>query len=133
MVDIEDLRYKPIPNGQVPELIEVVNRRYEIGKLWAQACAIHNRYENGAAVKLKQIMNEIKNTVPVPQNKKFHTRDEVRDLAEATEEWETFTREANEAYTYMVDLSNEKTTIDMLFEAVRTVSANQRALSKALG
>jgi len=123
-------RYSPIDVNNPPNLIDIVNKRYEAGKVWANASAVYGSFERKSDIKLARIMQRIRENTPIPEGKRTWTRDDLKDMARADKEWEEFVGHWDDAHQQMMDALNEKTTWDQALDAVRTESVNARELSK---
>lgn len=123
-------RFQKLDPSQKPGLLEVVNGRYEAGKVWRDACTLHHFYDKGADGKLKRIMAKIGQTELPPYNRKKWDREYLRDAAQGSPEWEEYIQQWNEAYDLMLDAINEKTAWENALEALRTESVNERELRK---
>jgi len=127
---MEIKRFSKIDKFDMPNLNDIVNQSYEIGKAWAKACALYNRMENGKDFMISTLIEKIRKEVPPPNGKKFWTRDELKDMARSTKEWDDYMTKLSDANELMLDMSNEKYTLQSAFEAVRSTMANERELNK---
>jgi aromatic ring-opening dioxygenase catalytic subunit (LigB family) len=127
MSDIK--RYTSIDKFDLPDIIDIVNQRYEIGKQYAKARALHSRYELGQDSVLAKLMEE-QRRAPIPEGKRTHTIDDLKAKARATPEWVEYTIKVADAFELMLDLQNERDTLDMAFEALRSRMANEREANR---
>jgi len=120
---------KPISDMSIEEIAE---QKYEIGKTWVDACAIHHRMNIGydSGEKLRRIMAGIRMQTPVPTGKKAWTHDELRDAALATDDYKDFLNDLNVAYQAMLDTVNERDKWANMFEGRRSQMAFDRDLGK---
>lgn len=112
------------------KLITVLDKKFEAGVAWKDACALHHKYDKGADGKLKRIMANIAATQAHPSYRKKWDRDHLRDAAQASAEWEKYLDEWDDAYKNMLDAINERDYWSGAFEAARTELVNERELNK---
>lgn len=112
------------------KLVDILEKKYEAGIKWKNACAVHHRYDKGADAKLKRIMADIAANQSPPSYRKKWDRDHLRDAAQASDEWKKYLKEWNDAYKEMLDAINERDNWNSAFEAARTEAVNERELGK---
>lgn len=120
-------RFSPLSSSSRPNLLEVANKRYDAGRVWVDACTLHHRLKESSDWKIKTIMKRIRETEEPPKGKKNWLRDDLRDAAQATDEWKEYIDLLNEAYRGMLDAINERDAWANAFEAVRTEEVNERS------
>lgn len=128
----QEVLYEDISPLDLPELVELANKRYAAGVQWANSVAIYNAYERKAEIKFAQIVKRLIKDQAPPQGKKAWTTDEVKYYARAEEEWIKFVKEWDDAHYEMLSAINVKSSIETAFEAIRTQSVNDRELNKKL-
>lgn len=132
MSEDQEGKYQDISPLDLPELVELANKRHKAGIAWADAVAIYNLFERKADIKFAQIVKRLITSTPPPQGKKAWTTDEVKYYARAEQEWIDFVKEWDESHFEMLSAINEKSSLEAAFEAVRTMNANERELTKQL-
>lgn len=125
MTDIVQKEKKKM-NLQEISMDEIIDARHSAGKDWVNTCAIHQRYDKGEDEKLKRLMAKIAKEQIPPYGKKSWNRDDLRDAAQASDDWKAYLDEWNTAYKAMLDAINERDSWNTTFEAKRTSLANER-------
>ena len=121
-----------IDPANIPDLIEVVNRKYEAGKYWAEAVSVYNALEKRLSIELARIKQKIRIEYAPPEGKKSWSADDLDDAAKSTEEYEQFVNMLNDAHKEMLKAINEKATWENTFDSVRSIAATERELHKGL-
>lgn len=124
------MEIKSVSDMTIEELAE---QKFEAGKTWVDACAIHHRMNIGydSGEKLRKIMAKIRSSQQPPNGKKTWTHDELRDAALATDEYTTFLNQLNEAYQAMLDTVNERDKWENLFEGRRSQMSYEKSMLKS--
>lgn len=130
MIDKID-RFSYLNKDQPIDLFEVVNKRYEVGRVWVNASSVYKRYELGKDVKLKKIMSHIRATETAPSPKGW-SQAALEAAAKQSDAWEQYLTEMEQAYHEMLDAVNERDAWRSAFEAMRSHNANERHLSEDL-
>ncbi|MCB0802842.1 MAG: hypothetical protein KDB74_07070 [Flavobacteriales bacterium] len=111
------------------DLFEIVNKRYEVGKVWVNTSSLYKRFELGKDVKLKKIMSHIQATQDAPSPRGW-SQAALEAAAKRSDEWEKYLEDMENAYHAMLDAVNERDAWRSAFEAIRSHNANERHLSE---
>lgn len=124
--------YEPISTFNIPDLVDVVNRKYEAGKYWADAVSVFNALERGLKVKEAKIRKQIRDTQNPPNGKKAWSEGDLEDECNASKDYSDYIALLDEAHNQMLIAVNERNTWEAAFDALRSKLANERELTRSL-
>jgi len=108
---------------------EIVQNLFKAGEKWVAAKTLHHRFQVGEKHKLASIKQALRKTTP-PNGKKYWTRDDLEEVAYASQDWKTFIDDYNQATEKMLTAKNDMDSWSNAFEARRSIMATERTVAK---
>jgi len=122
-------RYTYLNKESEVDLLELVSRSYDAGRVYVNAASLYFRLDKGKDWKLAELMERISKENP-STNPKGYSQAALEQKAKATMEWKQYIDMMSDAYQEMLDSDNEKRTWESAIQSIRTYESTKRELLK---